>query len=267
MPLSNKNLDYLPETIDCFAAKECFDLDRNNLSDLPKSFANLDNLYVLDLSYNKFTSFPEVITKLSQLEQLYFHHNSITAIPSSIANLRELDYLMISHNHLSELPDELNQLSLLHHLDVSFNHIQSIENLELPYLSSSYPLINLKFNDNPIRSISEQFFNASDLNDHNAVEWHDTEWYLNFNNTLIDFLPKLPKVIDLRLMNTPIANFPDLTNNISSGMEYLNIQGTNIEMIPSYVKDIFIKIVSISDENLAHSFHPNTQVHISPPYS
>ena len=102
-------------------------LPKNNLREIPPSFANFTQLTTLDLSSNDFTShIPFWVFNLTKLVYLDFSLNKLSgAISSSISQLENLEYLDLFSNNLSgtvEL-DVLLRLKNLTALCVSLNKL------------------------------------------------------------------------------------------------------------------------------------------------
>ena len=54
-------------------------LTYNDMSKLPKEFADLINLQILNLGFNSFKEIPDVVFELRELKVLYLKNNSITS--------------------------------------------------------------------------------------------------------------------------------------------------------------------------------------------
>ena len=102
------------------------DLSLNELSALPKEFAQLNDLEVLKLNRNKFMEFPESILALKKLKHLELASNHLEQIPAEIDKLENLEYLSIRINKLHEVPATIGNLKNLKKLDLSANQIRQL---------------------------------------------------------------------------------------------------------------------------------------------
>lgn len=107
---------------------EILDLSGNRLSDLPESFARLENLRILFLSGNRFTEVPRVLGRMPKLEMVGFKSNAITRVPEDALPER-LRWLILTDNRLRELPAALGERPRLRKLMLAGNLLESLPDL------------------------------------------------------------------------------------------------------------------------------------------
>lgn len=95
---SNKNIDFLSNSITKLPNLMTLNLDNNNLTDLPFEMLNLINLKFLYLSINDFIFIPDGILNLTNLEKLYLNDNNLTKLPNDLVNLTNLTDFNIGDN-------------------------------------------------------------------------------------------------------------------------------------------------------------------------
>ena len=150
--LAGNGIKELPDNIGCLRC-ESLNLSKNQLSTLPKSFADLKqarylifydnafesipdelagfkNLKHLDFYKNNITEIPDFIGDMDNLQQLFLSFNKIEEIPDTLRNLKRLKYFYIHHNELHFLPEWITEMDSIERFGVGFNHL-----LELPDLS------------------------------------------------------------------------------------------------------------------------------------
>ena len=147
--LAGNGIKKLPDNVGCLRC-ESLNLSKNQLSTLPKSFAEMKqvrylifydnvfetipeelvgfkNLKHLDFYKNKITEIPDFIGDMDNLQQLFLSFNKIEEIPDTIRNLKRLKYFYIHHNELHFLPEWITEMDSIERFGVGFNHL-----LELP---------------------------------------------------------------------------------------------------------------------------------------
>ena len=85
----------------------------HQLTELPKSLAQLTELQVLNLSNNLLATLPEWLGQLTQLQSLDLSYNQLMILPESLGQLTNLQSLNLYHNSLVELPNSLGNLGRL----------------------------------------------------------------------------------------------------------------------------------------------------------
>ena len=155
--LAGNGLKKLPYNVGCLHC-ESLNLSKNQLSTLPKSFAELKQAKYLIFYDNKFESIPEELADFKNLKHLDFYKNNIKEIPDFVGDMDNLQQLFLSFNQIEEIPDTLRNLKRLkyfyiHHNELHFlpgwiTEMDSIERfgigynhlLELPDLSKMQSL-------------------------------------------------------------------------------------------------------------------------------
>ncbi len=150
--LAGNGIKKLPDNVGVLQC-ESLNLSKNQLSTLPKSFAELKqarylifydnafetipeelagfkNLKHLDFYKNKITEIPDFIGDMDNLQQLFLSFNQIEEIPDTLRNLKRLKYFYIHHNELHFLPEWITEMDSIERFGVGFNHL-----LDLPDLS------------------------------------------------------------------------------------------------------------------------------------
>ena len=150
--LAGNGIKKLPDNVGIMRC-ESLNLSKNQISSLPKSFANLKqarylifydnafevipeelagfkNLKHLDFYKNKITEIPDFIGDMDNLQQLFLSFNKIEEIPDTLRNLKRLKYFYIHHNELHFLPEWITEMDSIERFGVGFNHL-----LDLPDLS------------------------------------------------------------------------------------------------------------------------------------
>ena len=150
--LAGNGIKKLPDNVGVLRC-ESLNLSKNQLSSLPKSFAELkqarylifyDNAFEsipeelagfkdlkhLDFYKNKITEIPDFIGDMDNLQQLFLSFNKIEKIPDTLRNLKRLKYFYIHHNELHFIPEWITEMDSIERFGVGFNHL-----LELPDLS------------------------------------------------------------------------------------------------------------------------------------
>ncbi|CAL2239684.1 unnamed protein product [Prunus armeniaca] len=205
----NFNGSQIPDFIGSLTNLRNLSLRSCNLAgQLPSSFGNLKQLQNLDLSGNQLQ--PENLNwlpALSSLTDLYLDGNfNGSQIPDFIGSLTNLRYLSLSFcNLVGQIPSSFGNLTQLQNLDLSYNQLQP-ENLNwLPALSS---LTDLDLSGNNLSTV---------------FDWPEA------------VLNKLPKLVDLRLVNcslppppTPILSTTLYKTNSSTSLENLYLSDNHV---------------------------------------
>ncbi|KFK33469.1 hypothetical protein AALP_AA5G017300 [Arabis alpina] len=245
----------------------------SSVMELPSSIGNAANLQVLNLSYcSSLVELPSSIGNATNLQNLDLRFcTSLVELPSSIGNATSLQDLDLSHcSNLVELPSLIGNAIHLQNLDLtgcsslvelpsSIWNATNLQELNLRYCSS---LVNLPFS----------FGNATNLQDLNLQEYSSlvelpSSMRYATNLQRLDFqccsLEDLPSSIEnlhrltifdlegcsklevlptnitleslreLSLSNcSSLKSFPEISTNI----EYLTLNGTAIEEVPSSIR-------------------------------
>ncbi|CZR61235.1 related to receptor-like protein kinase 5 precursor [Phialocephala subalpina] len=134
---------------------ESLDLQRNGLTSLPDSLAELVRLRVFNITENSFKSLPFENLRHLPLTELYAAKNNLTGtlVYSEVDELTHLQILDVTSNAITSL-DNAGHLRLpaLHQLSCSINRLTG-----LPDMSSWVSLLTLAAEDNNIASIPDGF--------------------------------------------------------------------------------------------------------------
>jgi len=98
--LNNRNISYIPDSIEYLVNLELLDLGNNNLTEIPASIGKLKSLTDLYISKNHLITLPDSIGNLSNLEEISARKNNLTTIPDSIGRLKKLEMLRLNRNSL-----------------------------------------------------------------------------------------------------------------------------------------------------------------------
>lgn len=149
--LAGNDIKKLPSNIGCLRC-ESLNLAKNQLSALPKSFAEMKqvkylifyendfkaipedlagfkNLKHLDFYKNNITKIPDFVGHLENLQQLFLSFNKIDVIPDTLRNLKRLKYFYIHHNELHFLPEWITEMDSIERFGVGYNHLLDIPDL------------------------------------------------------------------------------------------------------------------------------------------
>lgn len=125
----SEGLEVFPEEIlELSDTLEILDLSGNRLSDLPESFARLENLRILFLSGNRFTEVPRVLGRMPKLEMVGLKSNAIAHVPDDALPER-LRWLILTDNRLRELPAALGKRPRLQKLMLAGNLLERLPDL------------------------------------------------------------------------------------------------------------------------------------------
>ena len=123
--LAGNGIKKLPDNIGVLRC-ESLNLSKNQLSTLPKSFAEMKQARYLIFYENKFEAIPEVLASFNDLKHLDFYKNKITEIPDFIGDMANLQQLFLSFNKIEEIPDTLRNLKRLKYFYIHHNELHFI---------------------------------------------------------------------------------------------------------------------------------------------
>ena len=121
LSLTDRSLNFLPETIGNLSNLEELYLSNNNLKTLPETIGNLKNLKDLYLGSNKLTSLPDSITNLNKLERFDVGSNYLESLPKNIGNLIKLKYIGLDNNNFTSIPHSFGKLKNLVEIGITKN--------------------------------------------------------------------------------------------------------------------------------------------------
>ena len=138
LDVSDCGLETFPEEILRLKNLEFLNLGKNDLTDLPASFASkLPKLKILFCLGNKFTKVPEVLGEMKNLFMLSFKANKVREVPEKSLS-PSLGWLILSDNEIEVLPESLGDCLPMRKLMLAGNKIKQLptfmsrlENLEL----------------------------------------------------------------------------------------------------------------------------------------
>ncbi len=199
---SDNNLTTLPESIGNLTQLQRFYCCSTQLTALPESIGNLTQLQTFYCSSNRLTALPESIWNLTQLKEFCCSSNRLTALPESISNLTQLEEFNCEYNRLTTLPESIGNLTQIQKFCCSSNHLTA-----LPESIGNIAQLQLfDCGDNQLTALPESIGNLTQLK----------EFCCSSN----------------QLRTLPIQFIE------CQRLEYLNIQGNPIEMIPAPLQRI-----------------------------
>jgi len=140
----SENLTSFPlEILSLADSLEILDLSHNQLTSLPKEFAQLKKLKIIFASNNNFVTLPEVLGQCDELEMVGFKSNGIKYVPSNSLPTK-LRWLILTDNNIEYLPDSLGERPRLQKLALAGNRLARLpltlaqsNNLELIRISAN----------------------------------------------------------------------------------------------------------------------------------
>ncbi|KAK4475556.1 hypothetical protein MN116_000835 [Schistosoma mekongi] len=154
LTIRNKQLYYLPNSIEFLDWLVVLDIRSNNLTNLPslpktleilnighnwfrtipdtiitltslKSISILIHLKYLSISHNQLTMLPESLcSMLNKLEYFNLGYNQLLMLPYNFGLLKNMKTLILHKNFLTRLPETFGQLNSLKYLDLAGNNLQ-----------------------------------------------------------------------------------------------------------------------------------------------
>ena len=119
--LERMNITRLPRSISRLTYLERLDVSDNRISELPTEIGRLTRLEYLDVYYNRLRHLPGAVRNLRYLRTLLAEHNDLIDLPYSFDDLRNLTTLNLRNNNITSLPSGFDRLSSLRDLDVRGN--------------------------------------------------------------------------------------------------------------------------------------------------
>ena len=120
--LAGNGIKKLPDNVGCMRC-ESLNLSKNQLSTLPKSFAEMKQVKYLIFYDNRFETIPEELAGFKDLKHLDFYKNNIKEIPDFIGDMDNLQQLFLSFNQIEEIPDTLRNLKRLKYFYIHHNEL------------------------------------------------------------------------------------------------------------------------------------------------
>ncbi len=180
VPLSNKQLESLPDSFGNLKINGYLDLSSNQLESLPDSFGNLKIGRGLDLSSNQLESLPDSFGNLKIGRGLYLSNNQLESLPDSFGDLKIGGDLSLNRNSLKSLPDSFGNLKINGYLDLSSNQLKSLpESFGNLKIGGS-----LYLSDNQLESLPDSF---------GSLKIGGSLW---LSNNQLESLPEIPRMDD-----------------------------------------------------------------------
>ena len=122
-------------------------LGYNNLTEIPKEFAEMKKLSKLDCVHNKIKTLYPMGADID-LTQLTMDYNEIEEIPDNFSGINNIETYSFSHNKLKVLPDmfDASSIYVMSSVNFSYNEIASIENDGNGYKGINASTIDLSYN-------------------------------------------------------------------------------------------------------------------------
>ena len=122
-------------------------LGYNNLTEIPKEFAEMKKLSKLDCVHNKIKTLYPMGADID-LTQLTMDYNEIEEIPDNFSGINNIERYSFSHNKLKVLPDmfDASSIYVMSSVNFSYNEIASIENDGNGYKGINASTIDLSYN-------------------------------------------------------------------------------------------------------------------------
>lgn len=141
----------LPNTFDLLVNVKILHLQNVSLGQIPTSIFEMKSLKSLTLFRCDITEIPSDIKKLDKLSRLNLMDN-YCCIPYNVCQIKNLEQLVMENCNIRKIPDYISMLKKLKTLDLSFNPIKEISNqfFELK-------LEGLNIDDSNITYISSMF--------------------------------------------------------------------------------------------------------------
>ena len=112
LTIVDKNLTYLPPSINQLKYLQILYLTNNQLTELPESIGQLEYLEELILPDNALKSLPESIGDLKNLGNLHLENNELTTLPETICNLKPWFPIGLSNNKISSLSEKILKMCM-----------------------------------------------------------------------------------------------------------------------------------------------------------
>ena len=123
--LAGNGIKKLPDNVGILRC-ESLNLSKNQISTLPKSFAELKQARYLIFYENAFEAIPEVLAGFKDLKHLDFYKNQISEIPDFVGEMENLQQLFLSFNKIEQIPDTLRNLKRLKYFYIHHNELHFI---------------------------------------------------------------------------------------------------------------------------------------------
>ena len=195
------------------------DLERKNITSLPKSLGRLFNLQNLNLSGTPITTLPESMGMLSNLQRLDLSSSRISFLPESVGRLEKLRSLDLRGTPIASLPESIRLLGNLQELLLGASIITDLPE-SIGQLANLQVLLLWR---TPITILPEPICRLPNLQ------------FLSLSGTKITTLPtSIGQLVNLQCLdisNTPIASLPASVGQLVN-LQSLDISYTQITTLP-----------------------------------
>eukprot|EP01126_Amoeba_proteus_P053087 TRINITY_DN6456_c0_g1_i9.p2 TRINITY_DN6456_c0_g1~~TRINITY_DN6456_c0_g1_i9.p2 ORF type:complete len:238 (-),score=57.44 TRINITY_DN6456_c0_g1_i9:53-766(-) len=151
--LSGLDLEQIPEELYQLNVLHNLNLSANSLKSLPEDFFPFfPKLQSFQINSNQLKELPSSIGSLTRLQELWICDNQLVSLPDQITKLHKLAVLGIDTNQITSLPCELSALPNLFAIFADKNQIQ-----ELHSSWADRPWRALMFSSNPIHHVPTEW--------------------------------------------------------------------------------------------------------------
>eukprot|EP01126_Amoeba_proteus_P066402 TRINITY_DN9601_c0_g1_i6.p1 TRINITY_DN9601_c0_g1~~TRINITY_DN9601_c0_g1_i6.p1 ORF type:complete len:466 (-),score=63.64 TRINITY_DN9601_c0_g1_i6:820-2217(-) len=210
----------------------CFDLQNNELREVPRGLTEMPILKYLRLRGNQLRSLPDSISRLTCLEELEVSNNFLERLPQGISNLTRLAALLAYQNFISELPPDLGVMAT-REFGFAYNRLKTISLSKGGWAK----MISFYLQNNSMQAIdSTVFMNMNECQ----------EVYLS-NNKLSSLPATLGCLKDLRkleAMSNKLTSFPSV--NGLTYLQVLDLGNNKFSQLPPSI----MKVTSLTHLNL-----------------
>ncbi|XP_013386197.1 malignant fibrous histiocytoma-amplified sequence 1 homolog [Lingula anatina] len=243
LELKNRDIQFIPSTIDRCTNLKKINLEHNKLKTLPRSMFKLKNLTHLNLSFNQFTELPATVCALPHIENLKLPNNKISSLPPDISKMTTLKSLDLGWNRFTELPTSVFALPHIENMNLRGNKLSSLPTdiskvttlkslklgwnqiTEIPVSICDLPHIeHLKLPYNKLSSLPPYISKMTSLKS------------LNLGGNQITELPAsvcaLPHIENLNLWGNKLSSLPPDVCKMTS-LKFLNLRGNQIKELPA----------------------------------
>ncbi|HEX8738132.1 MAG TPA: COR domain-containing protein [Pyrinomonadaceae bacterium] len=126
LELQKMDLTNLPKALFQLKNLRSLWLFDNQLSELPKEIGELEKLEILSLFNNKLVELPDEISKLKNLWGIALEENQLNEIPKGLLELKNLEEIHLGNNQITSLPKEIAQLTNLQRFFLRNNKISQL---------------------------------------------------------------------------------------------------------------------------------------------
>lgn len=182
------------------------------------SLSHAPSLVELDISGNSFDQVPLSIVQLAPtLQKLSMASTGLTTlVGTEMAKFTSLSYLDISSNRLKSIPSEIITSSPLQHLDLSDNQLST---LPTPLNPLGATLVYLNLSKNALKSIPIRLPHEAEQLEGIYIKHTDIQ--------------QLSRLEHLDLSSNRFADLPDMFEELSGTLTYLDISNNLIVALPA----------------------------------